>query len=154
MRPNIQVKKELLMKCSLVPRPLLFIYLFFHLCVETIGEPGDEANWSVCHCMCIAACRCYQYSVAIIIVYWTLTSTINIWACAQSNTLALDIFPYQSCSSHEKSISVVFVTWEIHISHVGHMIAISAVLVLNVMHLSMLCPTYPKWGQIGDVVGS
>ena len=24
----------------------------------------------------------------------------------------------------------------------------------SVMHLSMLCPTYPKSGQVGDIVGS
>jgi len=59
-------------------------------------------------------------AIIIIIVYWTLTSNTNIWAFAKTN--ALDIFPYQSCLSRAKSISVVFITWEIHISRVSHMI--------------------------------
>ena len=54
--------------------------------------------------------------VHIFIVYWTLTYSTNIWAYAKSNTL--DIFPYQSCLSRVKSISVVFITCEIHISAV------------------------------------
>jgi len=42
----------------------------------------------------------------------------NIWAFTKTN--ALDIFPYQSCLSRAKYISVVFITWEIHISRVSH----------------------------------
>ena len=60
----------------------------------------------------------YGCKIHRIIVYWPLTRNTNIWECVGGNTL--DIFPYQSCLSREKSVSVVLVTWEIHISRVGH----------------------------------
>ena len=58
-----------------------------------------------------------QRKIRYIIVYWTLTSNTNIRAFAKTN--ALDIFPYQPCLSRAKSISAVFITWEIHISRVS-----------------------------------
>ena len=62
----------------------------------------------------------------IFVVYWTLISNnINIWESVGSNMV--DIFP----------ASVVLVMCKIHISRVGHMIAISAVL--NTEHCEHFC---------------
>ena len=93
--------------------------------VGLVGHIGvclhlSMSSWMTCLSQVGWVILGYDYHMLIfnIIVYWTLTSNTNIRAFVKTN--ALNIFPYQSCLSRAKSISVVFITWEIHISRVHH----------------------------------